>query len=293
MVKLPVYSISAFKEKEQENFFYANDLRTHLKSHQFINEPHKHSTYIAVLFTKGNGEHQIDYTTYPVKPGSVFLLSPGQVHCWKLSNDADGYVFFHTKDFYDSIFINRRINDFPFFYLQQNYPVVYLKAKEQVAVELIFKEIHQEEKGQLPFVQSKLGTLVDLLYINLSRYYLDNHDMSQVNPSGYLKVRELQRLIDQHFKDKKLPKEYAGMMHISTRHLARLCQELLNKTTTDLIAERIIIEAKRLLTHSDQSISNVSEELGYDDYSYFVRFFKKQTGVSPKQFQQKKTNWNA
>ncbi|MDB5271948.1 MAG: AraC family transcriptional regulator [Chitinophagaceae bacterium] len=292
MAKLPVYDISAFQEKQQETFFYSSDLRTHLKSHQFINVPHKHSTYIAVLFTKGKGEHQIDYTSYPVKPGSVFLLSPGQVHCWKLSSDADGYVFFHTKEFYDSIFINRQLKDFPFFYLQYNHPVIYLPTSVLSSVSEIFKKINEEVKAQLPFVKSKLGTLVDLLYIDLSRRYLNNQDISHRNPSGFLKVKQLQRLIDLHFAKKKLPKDYADLLHLSTRHLGRLCQELLNKTTTELIAERIIIEARRLLTHSDLSIYEVSEQLGFDDYSYFIRFFKKHTGTSPKQFQKVEVKWN-
>jgi AraC family transcriptional activator of pobA len=292
MAKVPVYGIASFQEKQEENFFYSSDLRTHLASHKFINDPHKHSTYIAVLFTKGKGEHQIDYTTYPVKPGSIFLLSPGQVHCWKLSKDAGGYVFFHTKEFYDSIFVNRQLNDFPFFFLDSNEPVIYCTRKELDTIAPLFAEINEENKAQLPFVRSKLGTLVDLLYINLSRYYLNNQDIHPVNSSAYLKVRKLQRLIDEHFTAKKLPKDYADMMHMTTRHLGRLSQELLNKTTSDLIAERIIIEAKRLLTHSDQTIASVAEQLGFEDYSYFIRFFKKQVGQSPKQFQQAEVNWH-
>ena len=292
MAKLPVYGISAFQEKHQEDFFYSNDLQTHLASHQFINAPHKHSTYIAVLFTKGKGEHQIDYNTYDVKPGSVFLLSPGQVHCWKLSKEADGYVFFHTKEFYDRIFVNRKLNDFPFFFLDSNEPVIYCSKKELNTILPIFEEINREHKAQLPLVKSKLGTLVDLLYLNLSRSYLNNQDIHRTNSSAYLKIQKLQRLIDEHFRTEKLPKDYADRMNMTTRHLGRLCQDLLNKTTTDLIAERIVVEAKRMLTHSDLTIATVSEQLGFEDYSYFIRFFKKHVGQSPKQFQQAEVSWH-
>ena len=292
MAKLPVYGISAFEEKQPKGFFYSNNLRLHLESHKFVNEPHKHSTYIAVLFTHGKGEHQIDYTTYPVKPGSVFLLQPGQVHCWKLSKDVEGYVFFHTKEFYDSIFVSRQLHDFPFFFLDSNEPVIYCSKQELDTVSLIFAEINEEHQAQLPLVKSKLGSLVDLLYINLSRYYLNNQDIHPANSSAYLKVQKLQRLIDEHFRTEKLPKHYADRMHMTTRHLGRLCQELLNKTTTELIAERLIIEAKRMLTHSDLTIAAVSEQLGFEDYSYFIRFFKKHVGQSPKQFQQAEVNWH-
>ncbi|GAL85844.1 AraC family transcriptional regulator [Sporocytophaga myxococcoides] len=286
MKKIPVYGIREFSKGSNEVYFYSNDLPNHLRSHQFINNPHSHSTYITILFTKGKGEHQIDFSSYPVKPGSVFLLNPGQVHCWKLSEQADGFVFFHTREFYDSIFTNRKITDFPFFYLQQNYPVIYLDKTEVVSVMSRFEEINQEFKANNSFKTEKLGSLIDLLYIELSRVYIkDSHDENKETSINYYKVKNLQRLIDEQFRTQKLPQQYADLMNMSTRHLNRLTREVLNKTTGDLIAERIILEAKRLLIHNDIPIANVGDQLGYDDVSYFIRVFKKHTGLSPKEFQ--------
>ncbi len=98
MEKLPVYGISEFVNKTEEKAFYANVLPIHLHDHQFVNEHHRHSTFVAVLFTQGTGEHLIDFHTYEVKRGSFFLLNPGQVHCWTLSEDVDGFVFFILKN---------------------------------------------------------------------------------------------------------------------------------------------------------------------------------------------------
>jgi len=286
MKKIPVYGIREFSKSGNENYFYSNDLPNHLKSHQFINNPHIHSTYITILFTKGKGEHQIDFSSYPVKPGSVFLLNPGQVHCWKLSEQADGFVFFHTREFYDSIFTNRKITDFPFFYLQQNHPVIYLDKNEIASVRSRFEEINQEFNSINSFKTEKLGSLIDLLYIELSRVYnKDAHDENVETSTNYFKVKNLQRLIDEHFRLHKLPQQYADLMNMSTRHLNRLSREVLNKTTGDLIAERIILEAKRLLIHNDIPVTNVADQLGYEDVSYFIRVFKKHTGLSPREFQ--------
>ena len=285
MKKIPVYGIAEFSESE--NYFYSNDLKTHLQSHQFVNNPHKHNTYICIFFTEGTGEHQIDFSSYKVKPGSIFLLNPGQVHCWKLSANANGYVFFHTKDFYNSIYLNRKIEEFPFFYLSQNYPVVYTDKKESDYFVRLFKEINEEYKNNLAHKEIKLGSLVDLVYVELSRLYdvKDNFHLSTNN--NYFKLKKLQKLIDEQFKTKKLANEYADEMNMTTRHLSRICQEVLGRATSELITERIILEAKRLLIHNDVSISNVADQLGYEDHSYFIRFFKKNTGLSPKEFHSK------
>ena len=285
MKKIPVYGIIEFSEKENESYFYSNNLRSHLDSHQFVNSPHKHSTYITILFTEGRGEHLIDFDVYPVKPGSVFLLNPGQVHSWKLSSDVKGFVFLHTREFYDSIFVNRKIEDFPFFFIRKNYPVIYLSSKDGKRIEDLFETINEEFRKDSGYRLLKLGSLTDLLYIELAELYRTKEKPAKDISPNYLKVKKLQKLIDENYKTEKSPSEYANLMNMSIRHLNRICQETLNKTTGDLIFERIILEAKRMLIHKDVSVSLVADELGYEDVSYFIRLFKSKTGESPKEFQ--------
>lgn len=285
MKKIPVYGIREFAETDNEDYFYSNDLRSHLNTHKFINSPHKHSTYITILFTKGTGEHLIDFDTFPVRPGSVFLLNPGQVHSWKLSKEAQGFVFIHTKEFYDSIFANRKMENFPFFYLGQNYPVIYLSGSDRKRIEGLFKMINNEFKKASRYKTSKLGSLTDFVYLELAGLYRAKEKKYKEASPNYLRVKKLQKLIDENFRMKKFPGEYADLMNMSIRHLNRLCRETLNKTTGDLIFDRVILEAKRMLIHKDVTISSVADELGYEDHSYFIRLFKKKTGESPKAFQ--------
>jgi len=77
---------------------------------------------------------------------------------------------------------------------------------------------------------------------------------------------------------------YAEMLHITPRHLNRLVSESIGKTTTRLIGERVVLEAKRILFYSDDTIARISEELGFNDPAYFSRLFKKYTGLSPYEF---------
>ena len=285
MRDLPIYGIDEFSDIKFTYAFYANILKEHLIDHQFVNSPHKHSTYISILFTTGYGEHQIDFDTYEVKPGSVFLISPGQVHNWKLSENADGFVFFHTKEFYDQMYSSKQIEDYPFFYLQQNYPVIHLQEENLEQFSRLFSEIVKEYKSNLPYKWEKIGVLLDYTYIELARIYHVDPNNGQTFTSNSIKVKKLQKLIDDHFKTHKFPKDYADWMNITTRHLSRICRDVLNKSTNDLIIERVVMEAKRMLVHQDVSVSQVGDELGYSDYSHFVRLFKQKVGVTPKAFQ--------
>ncbi|WP_298356298.1 helix-turn-helix transcriptional regulator [Runella sp.] len=290
MKNIPIYGITEFSETDLVTAFYANNLRSHLQSHRFVNSAHKHSTYIAVLFTEGSGKHEIDFDTYEVRPGSVFLLTPGQVHSWELSADINGYVFFHTESFYNTAYLSKKLTDFPFFYLQTNYPVIYLQEDALDSVIPLFKAIYEEYQTHLPFKFQKLNSLIDLTYIQLSRSYQEHNKVVDKQPFQYNRIKKLEKLIDENFKTKKLPKEYADLMNMTTRHLNRICQETLNQTTTDLILKRVMVEAQRMLIHNDVTVAAVADSLGYEDYSYFIRLFKKQIGESPKKFQNRMTN---
>lgn len=272
MKDIPVYGIAEFSETDLTTAFYANNLRSHLESHQFVNSAHKHRTYIAVLFTEGSGNHEIDFNTYGVRPGSIFLLTPGQVHCWELSSDINGYVFFHTEAFYNTTYLSKKIQDFPFFYLQTNYPVIYLKEEDQFLIGSLFKSIYEEYQTDLPLKYQKLISLIDLVYVQLSRTYQEHDKVVDKQPYHYTRIKKLEKLIDENFKTKKLPKDYADLMNMTTRHLNRICQQTLNQNTGSLILKRVMIEAQRMLIHNNTNVSIVADYLGYDDYSYFIRW---------------------
>src|ERR1700742_808809 len=100
--EMPIYDIADFKYLGSESDFYANTFAEHLLQHEhMVMAPHRHGFYVSVLFTQGNGIHEVDFQTFDIRPGYIFLLSPGQVHHWKVSDDVDGYIIFHKKEFYD------------------------------------------------------------------------------------------------------------------------------------------------------------------------------------------------
>lgn len=285
--KLPVYNISHFNEIQKGSDFYANNFVLHLKEFHFVNTPHKHDFFLVILFTKGSGMHEIDFVKYHIKPNSIFFLSPGQSHSWQLSKDIDGYVFFHSQAFYDLNFTYQKLRQLPFYASIYNKPVLQLKGVNQLKVIPLFEEILLEYNSEKKMKYEKICALVNIVYVELSRLY-DSKNDAIATPQNYLqKLTLLEELIEKNYLNIKSPGRYAEMMHMSEKHLNRICKAGLNKTTTDVIADRVIIEAKRIMAHHKHTVSEVSEILGFDDIAYFSRFFRKRTALTPLAFMNK------
>jgi AraC family transcriptional activator of pobA len=281
---LPIYNIENFEYLGNESDFYTNTLKAHLKVHEFVKVPHRHDFYFLAVCTKGSGTHNIDFINYQIKPGSVFAIIPGQSHSWNFSDDTDGYVLFHTKSFFNFYFPSKKVQDYPFFCSLHNSPLILLNEKSLKNVKPLFSEILAEYVHDYLMKFQKISLMLDLLYINLSRAYLPKTPVDKKSNNFLVKIGKLEDLIDENFKTIKSPGQYADMMFMSEKHLARICKAYLNKTTSDLIMDRLMLEAKRLLFHSSLSISEIAGELGYLDSSYFSRLFKKKTGKTPLEF---------
>jgi AraC family transcriptional activator of pobA len=287
MKNIPVHNIDDFLSVREQNDFYVNTLEEHVNKHHFIFTPHKHDFYLCVLFTQGKGSHTIDFTDYKIKAGSIFFLRPGQIHNWELSDDARGFVFFHSKSFYELNYNKRPLSDFQFFGSIYNSPVVYASPTELKKNILLFQELSKEYKNSLAFRRGKCISLIDLIYIDAARQYTPGDEKVNNNNNYLEKCVKLEAMVDIHFREIKSPSVYADKMNVGRKHLNRISMEVMNKTVSEMIADRVILEAKRMLVHSQLSVSQVAENLGYYDASYFNRFFKKHAGLTPLEFGRK------
>ncbi|HLP13917.1 MAG TPA: helix-turn-helix transcriptional regulator [Flavobacteriales bacterium] len=283
-LRVPVFSIEAFGRHTAD--FYANTFSDHLRNHHFIKKVHKHDFYITVLFTKGTGTHEIDFSNYPVKPGRVFFLSPGQMHNWKFSNDIEGLIFFHSAAFFELYFPGKSIRDFAFFSSVNTIPYIDLDKKSMSGISGAMRSILEEYTLRYSMWTEKAAALMLLTYVDLGRIYKSTKKVN--SSSGYLdKFRKFEALVDSYYKKTKSPLAYAEMMSMTEKHLNRICRECVNKTTGQIISERVLMEAKRLLTHKSASVSGVADELGFDDKAYFSRLFRKHEGLTAMAFSKK------
>jgi len=286
MKVIPILNIQQFEQEVPLSDFYSNDLKSHLiKNEGLFHKPHRHNFFLCVLFTKGTGIHEIDFNTYEVKPGSVFFLKPGQTHYWKFENMPEGYIFLHTQDFYELHFSKSKLEQFPFYYAHKNTPSLTLAANQISSLESRFRDINEEYHGNLPYKKQKISSLISVTYIDLSRYYVAFEPAKNISSLTNIEtLRAFEKTIDIHFKTEKFAKFYADQLNITSKHLNRIIKTTLGKTTTDLIMDRVLLESKRLMVHSDNSLSENAEILGYKDYAYFSKVFKSKTNTSPLEF---------
>lgn len=282
MKKHPIYSISNFKYNVANSELYVNTFKNHLKEHSFIEKPHRHNFYLLVLFTHGTGTHEIDFDNYDIKKGSLFVVQPGQIHNWKLSSDIDGFIVFYSQETYNLYFGNKKIEEYSIYQSVKSQPELFFEENELQELEVYFKLMKAESDSGKPKQKDKIINLLDCINIEISRKYLSENNHK--TPIYNHKINQFEKLIATHFKTEKSPSFYAFQMNITLKHLNRICKSLLNKTATQLIAERVILEAKRLLIDQNKSISQIADELNFENYSYFAKLFKKENGISPSDF---------
>lgn len=245
MKKYPVYSVQNFSCNDIHRDFYVNTFTEHLKSHSFVEEPHRHDSYLMVFFTKGSGQHEVDFDQFEIKKGSLFVLQPGQMHHWSLSEDVEGFVIIFSQELYNLYFGQKNINDYNFYHSIHNRPELVFEEKEIPKIlpyfDLLIQENNQNNKYQL----DKMLNLLDSIHIEIARKYGETY--SHQTHSYNIKINKFETLLEEYFRTEKLPSFYAEKLNITLKHLNRICNEILQKTATEVIANRVILEIKRML----------------------------------------------
>jgi AraC family transcriptional regulator, transcriptional activator of pobA len=275
--KIPVYNIASLTtDPLKPSDFFIEQLGNYLDRHPpNLHAPHRHSFYHFVCFTKGKGSHTLDFTRFDVKPGQIYFMIPGQVHGWNFEGRPDGYIVHFSEAFFhpflaDPAYLSR----FPFF--------------SGVATESVCQLAHPEKIYELlhTLLTERQPDMVRVLLLQLFLSVASAEENTQRNtpPQKQTQLNNLRRLIEQHYRTMRLPKEYAELLHVTPHHLNALCQELLGMPAGELIRDRVLLEARRLLINADMTVSEIAYDLNFQDNSYFNRFFKKYIGATPDEF---------
>ncbi|MCG2612761.1 AraC family transcriptional regulator [Terrimonas sp. NA20] len=283
--KLPVYSICTITgvETKPEEFIISR-FSQYLAERNYLLQPHGHSFYHLVFFTRGAGKQAIDFNSFPVKPGQIYFMIPGQVHSWQFSGEVDGYIVNFSESFFDSFFKEPNyLERFPFFGGYGDDQVIHLTGHWLKEVTALFERLLNELKPVKNHATEMIRTLLLQLFITVTRQ-IEPTRLKQLSKPGFTTLRNFQKLVNENYIPLKLPSEYAARLYVTPNYLNALCRDLLGKSAGEIIRDRIMLEAKRLLINADLSISEISSQLNFQDNSYFTKFFKKYTGKTPEDF---------
>ncbi|MCI1186244.1 AraC family transcriptional regulator [Hymenobacter sp. DH14] len=280
----PVLALASFPGPLARTPYYCDRLERHVVRFPHVNAPHGHDFYLLLYITEGAGTHTVDLVTYELRPGSLFFLAPGQVHHWHLAPEARGFVVFFSADFYLFRYPGSGLYDFPFFD-SAHLPVLYLPSTEteiRPLIERLFAEYEGPKTNQAEVFRSYLHLCLELA----ARHYAA--PATAETGLAQQQIRQFGALLNLHYRSRRSVRDYAELLHVSANHLNALCRRVLNKTASDLIHERVITEAQRLLSLSALGVAQVAYELGFEDASYFGRYFRKYTGRTPEAFRQQR-----
>ena len=286
----PTFDISHLAANKLTNdILNADRFHTYLSANPHLKVPHTHSFYHIVFFTQGSGEHVIDFVRFPVRKGTIYFMRPGQVHNWQFKGDVDGYIVNFSATFFDQLFMSTQMVDqLPIFGADITKHVVLLNKKVQTAIQQKFEEIIQEQALKDRASALMIATLLIQLLLTVCRSMPDDMQEKERGTQGLL-LREFQALIEKHFVQMRLPKEYAELLFITPHQLNAICKESLGIPAGEVIRNRVVLEARRLLINFDLPIGEIAYRLNFTDHSYFIKFFKKYTGLTPEAF--RKSNY--
>lgn len=292
--KIPVYELP-FPRDEKPGFkiyrVQGNEIRQKEYPHK-TELPHKHSYYEMCFFTGGTGEHEIDFVNHPIIAPSIHFIQPGQVHLIRRGDDYRGYLVIFSEEFYHLRFQNIEvIPGYPLVSKLENGPILSLDKNQYhdfyQLIDNIEKELTTKDSDSEEIIISYLKIFFLKLRQNFSRL------ISMQNQTGgtfQKTVYTFNQLVDKYHNQIHHVKEYAEIMGESPVQINRAIKQVTGKTASDIIMERLILEAKRLLLFSDLSNKEVAYQLNYDDPSYFTRIFRKKTGFTPSGFRTRMKN---
>lgn len=281
--QLPVFRIEAFGESVRSTHFDFARLENRMS---MLPYPHRHDFFHVCWVTHGSGHHIIDSERFEVKPHTVFFMSPGQVHDFQLSQDATGYTINFSSEFFSLQLANKKIlHEIPVYKLESPIPAVYMDSQQAASLQPLIDDIGAEYEAEQHGYQDVLRSYLAVFLLKASRFA---EPVANAEPAmrNLMLARRFKGLLEQNFRTVVEVDDYARMLRVTERALNEATRRALGGTANKLIRDRVMLEAKRLLLHSDTPISQIADQLAFEDPAYFSRCFKKHTGRSPVEYRQ-------
>lgn len=283
MKAIPVRSLStASTSLRLSEEFDIRSIAQVLGGKDMVQALHRHDHYFLLVLTSGSGKHECDFRFHQLTPQSIYTMRPGQVHRLELKAGSTGYILQFKADF---LATNEQV---PRMVLRRAGHLEAFTADAERYAELttpldrIAGELASPDGRQMNIVRAYLGAFLADLVLRVPA----SETASGANSYAQERLEELMELIEAHVHDMKEVAAYAELMHLSSYQLNAITKAGTGRTCSELIDDQIILEAKRYLLATTDQVNQVADRLGYDDVSYFIRFFKKHTGHTPEGFRQ-------
>lgn len=260
-----------------------------------IKNLHKHDSftsarrkfYTIVLVTSGTINETIGHTNYTFQKGDLYFISQNQlhsIHSW--SDDVQGYHCIFDSEYFLLCLKNQvKLNQFPFFRLEDNHRLSLSEQETELFVNLLLKLSKEYDLKKTHNDDLLVRLYLNILLIEVERVYLQKNAVNTVNLSRKeVLVTKFKNLVRDHLTDHLKVSEYAGKLFVNPHYLNDTIKEVTGISASEYINTELLLYAKSYLIQTDHTIAEIAELLNFTDQSYFSRFFKKQTEITPSEF---------
>jgi len=254
----------------------------------FFDKLQRNNFFALIWVTSGSGSIDADFTSYEFGENSLFSFAPYQPYRLNMWTPVKGIAIYFHADFF-CIHKHQKeleLNGVLYNNVYQP-PFVKVDAGSAATFSMVYDQMTREMQNEALAQHELLVSYLRIFLITASRLKIEQQPvLKQIaeNTKEPFILQKLKDAIEENFKTKHSASEYADLLYISPKALAKITKSHFNKTLSGLINERIIIEAKRELYLTDKTVKEIAYELGYQDEYYFSRFFKTNADVSPQTF---------
>ncbi|RFZ90958.1 helix-turn-helix domain-containing protein [Mucilaginibacter conchicola] len=236
---------------------------------------HRINFYAIVWFQEDGGTHYLDFEAYPIRKDTVFLIGKNQVHSIPSAVLPRSKTIVFSREFFEQIeepFLRQLFSPF------HNQGIA-LPADKMELMNSLFSLIMQESNHLSD--TSLLLKYTTAFLTHLFRFSKADASSAEIDDTRMLKLFQL---IEENYKENRSALFYASQIGLTPKRVNEILRQRAGTTMNKLIEQLLLIEAKRGLMHHRSSVKEIAYDLGYSDPSYFARFFKKHTGLTPEQF---------
>jgi AraC family transcriptional activator of pobA len=277
--QLPVYSLEPDDVAGNKNFRVYN-FEGSLPDHSDLLIPHRKDHYLIAFIRRAGGTRQwVDMTSYAIQDNTIYFIGPDDVIVKEGSEQLWSTGIAFTKEFL-SFQESASLSNLPLIQNLQKGHELILSEADIDFVEDVLANINAEYESPGEWQQRMLIAYLTVLLTYLSRLYTEQYKDKDTSTEKLL-LKKFQAKINECYRELHEVGDYASLLHMSAGHLSEVVRIQTGKPAIKHIHERIVLEARRLLFHTDNSLKEIAFDLGFSDASYFNRFFKRETGTTP------------
>lgn len=244
--------------------------------------PHRKAYYLLVFVKHNRGRHWVDMTPYDRKDNTLYFSTPSQMLVKEAPTPFWGTRLTFTSEFL-ALQQNAALRELPLIQNPYNGHELLLTAADGAFVEEMLAKLEAEYQRPGEWQHRMLSAYLTVLLTYLSRLYTEQVTADEPSADQQL-LKTFRARVEECYRELHEVGAYAALLHISAGHLSEVVKAQSGRPASKHVHERLVLEARRLLLHTQHPLKEIAFDLGFSDASYFNRFFKRETGATPAEY---------